>query len=223
MVRASYKDNSPLIAKAVREAPGYLAEELRGAFEKHALFFEGQVLAGFSRRERVGPFRRNTSNKLGIRTGKLSRSMRHRVVTAGKRISGMRLRLTIGNARTPYARIQHDGGVIRAKGGGMLAIPLPDNITPTGRQRFTNYRALANTFITESKAGNLVIGRRVGKGKRAKVQYLAILKNEVRVPARPYFVNVFNSKKVREHGTREFRLAALRALRRAGKTGGRRG
>lgn len=221
MVRASYKDNSKKISEAIRRAPKKLKIEMIAAMERHALFFEGEVLKGFARGNRIGPFRRTASvTKLGIRSGTLSRSLRHKIIGKdGRKLSSLRLRMTVGNARTPYARLVHDGskglpgGVIKARPGGALAIPLPDNLTPAGNVRFKNLRNVSNTFITTSKAGNAIIARKVGRGKKKKLQYLAILKDEVEVPARPYFVNVFNSPKVRADGERRFLSAANRALR----------
>jgi hypothetical protein len=215
VVRASYKDNSKKISEAIRRAPKNLKIEMIAAMERHALFFEGEVLKGFARGNRIGPFRRTASaTKLGIRSGTLSRSLRHKIIGKnGRKLSSLRLRMTVGNSRTPYARIVHDGGTIRARPGGALAVPLPDNLTPAGNVRFKKLRNVSNTFITTSKAGNAIIARKVGRGKKKKLQYLAILKDEVTLRPRPYFVNVFNSPKVRADGERRFLSAANRALR----------
>lgn len=221
MVTISYKDNSKKIANAVRLAPRRLKSEMVDAMERHALFFEGKVLAQFARGNRVGPFKRNPSNKLGIRSGRTSRSMRHRIIgKSGKRLSNLRLRLTIGNANTPGLKILHDGGIIYARPGKKLAVPLPDNLTAAGNVRFKKLRRVSNTFIYTSKAGNAIVARKVGKGKRSKLKYLAILKDSVKIPARPFYVNVFNSRVVRADGERRFAFAANRALRSVGRRNG---
>lgn len=82
-----------------------------------------------------------------------------------------------------YLRQLERGGIVRARKGKYLAIPLPAALnadgTPIDNDRG---RAWGRTFVIKSQRGNLVVVRRDG---RHGLVPLYALKQNVRMPARP--------------------------------------
>ena len=102
----------------------------------------------------------------------------------------------IGAPGVPYAKIQETGGTIRPKTAKFLAIPLPAALDGNGVPLRAGPRDWDKTFCAMSKAGNLIIFRRLG----AAITPLYVLKDEVTIPPRlgmratlqagvPYFVD----------------------------------
>jgi hypothetical protein len=85
-----------------------------------------------------------------------------------------------------YARIQDEGGIIKAKNIKYLTIPFP-GVKGTS----DNYRG--NSFVFKSKAGNLIIATKTGKGQKLKPLFL--LKKQVTIPASQWFTRPLNIRK----------------------------
>jgi hypothetical protein len=97
---------------------------------------------------------------------------------------------------SPYAKTQEFGGTIRAKrAGGMLAIPIEDNLTPAGVPRYLSPldHAIADGFFLKSGAfrKSLYYVRRTNKISRRKktyqqeirnLEFLFMLRKEVEIP-----------------------------------------
>lgn len=77
-----------------------------------------------------------------------------------------------------YASIQDAGGTIKAK-KKKLTIPLGST-----KGLIRNF---PGGFFFKSKAGNLLYAQRVGKGKRARIKPLFVLKDQVTLPATHWF------------------------------------
>jgi phage gpG-like protein len=87
-------------------------------------------------------------------------------------------------ARVKYADIHITGGVIKAKAGRWLTIPLPPALTPAGNLRGNAFgaRDFKNTFFYRSRKGNLLLARRSGN----RIENLFVLKKSVKIPKRDY-------------------------------------
>jgi hypothetical protein len=79
-----------------------------------------------------------------------------------------------------YLFVHEYGGTMRAKRAQYMTIPLPAALNSDGTPKKRNAREWNNTFVGESKAGNLIIFERHGR----EVVPLYVLKKEVRVRAR---------------------------------------
>jgi hypothetical protein len=111
----------------------------------------------------------------GRKTGQLARS-----VGMAVRSDGLSQEITVGTGISGdksviYARIQDQGGTIRAK-KKYLTIPMPGILG-----RASNY---PDSFIIRSKAGNPLIVERKGK---SGMRVLFVLKREVTLPATNWF------------------------------------
>lgn len=88
------------------------------------------------------------------------------------RVEGNTAVISAGNANVPYARIHHEGGVIKPVRAQYLAIPL------TAKAAMYNARDYpGETFISKG-----MIFEKEGK----KVTPIYVLKRSVTMPARPY-------------------------------------
>lgn len=109
------------------------------------------------------------TNKHGrtlVDRGHLLRSIKYR-------IDGDAVVISAGAANVPYARIHHEGGIIRPKNAKYLAIPL----TPQAKlYRPRDYPG--DTFI---KKGIIFL-----KLEGGQIQPLYVLKKQVEIPARRY-------------------------------------
>lgn len=106
-----------------------------------------------------------------VKSTKLVNSIKHRVV--GEQV-------TIGT-NVNYAKIHHEGGIIRPRNAKYLAIPLTKEAAVKRPREFTD------TFIQKG-----VIFRKLGDGS---FEALYALKRQVEIPARPY---MFIENKTRE-------------------------
>jgi len=109
-----------------------------------------------------------------VRSGRLRASIRGRVEPG-------RLRGVVGTD-VIYARIQELGGVVQARRAKFLAIPLKAMLTPAGVAR-ASPRDVPDTFVLRSRAGNLIIAQRKGRGSLTP---LFVLKRQVRINRHPY-------------------------------------
>ena len=102
---------------------------------------------------------------------------------------------SVGAPGVQYAKIQETGGVVKAKNGKFLAIPLPAALDSNGLPLQSSPRSWPNTFCATSKAGNLIIFQKRG----TSIVPLYVLKTQVTIPPRlgmrktleagvPYFV-----------------------------------
>lgn len=80
--------------------------------------------------------------------------------------------------REPQAAIQEVGGLIQARTGSWLTIPLKAALTGTGALR-APARQWSNTFFQKSKKGNLILFQTKG----SKIIPLFVLKKSVRLKA----------------------------------------
>lgn len=117
-----------------------------------------------------------TKDTLSSRSGALVKSIVDSVNVEGEGLAT--IRGSIGGNR--YARIQEYGGTVVPKKAKYLAIPLPAALDSRGVPIKLSPRQWDNTFISKSKAGNLIIFRREGK----KVTPLYVLKDKVYIPPR---------------------------------------
>lgn len=119
---------------------------------------------------------------LNRRTGHLAQSIGAKIEKDGNDWVG-----TVGSGygrydRLPYAEIHETGGVITPKHAKYLTIPLKAALTPTGAPKRGGARDWQNTFVGKSKAGNLIIFQKSGRG----LIPLYVLKKSVTIPARKY-------------------------------------
>jgi phage gpG-like protein len=117
------------------------------------------------RERRVGPPTRNKAVTLFTR-GLLLRSVKAEV-------NQSQVILSAGGADVPYARIHHEGGIIRPRTAKFLAIPLTPQAKRSGPRQFQG-----DTFIAK--------GIIFSKDENGKITPQYALKKEVRMPARPY-------------------------------------
>lgn len=120
------------------------------------------------------------------RSGRLRRSVTGYVeeVEGGVR---MTLRAGAGDSPLVYARLQEEGGRVVAKRGRYLAFPLPGGPAETARgvPRYKSPRQVPGLSFRPTKSGG-ILGKTIGKGKRARWQTWYILVPSVTIPAQWY-------------------------------------
>lgn len=157
---------------------------------KKALKSHGNVWLGRMDRQFSAPLTQfgqpNTNTKLHNRKNFLRNSMRQKV--EGTKLKDLGLTM---KSDSPYARIQELGGTIRARGGGYLAIPIDDNLTPAGVPRWEsplNPEIVDGFFLEGKRTGALYYVRQTrGKNKKSQtefenLEFLFLLKKEVNIP-----------------------------------------
>lgn len=116
---------------------------------------------------------------LHVRTGHLRRSITHeKPKRRGNKIVGK-----VG-ATAPYAPVHEFGATITPKRTKFLAIPIGPAKTAAGAARAPGPRDYPDTFVRRSKAGKLMIFRKVGK----RVVPLFVLVKRVVIPKRPWLL-----------------------------------
>ena len=116
---------------------------------------------------------------------------KHRVFPASGGVEGMGVEIYT-DARV--ARIQEKGGIVQARGGGKLAVPL------SARQgMFTARGKLKKRYKTPGRLKNVREMRLKGKSflvrfwkRREEIKPLFVLKNKIRVRPRLGFYNTWN-------------------------------
>lgn len=122
----------------------------------------------------------------GRKTGQLARNVGMEVSANPER---WQILLGTGVGRTlqvKYARIQDQGGAIKMK-DKMLTIPLGST-----KGLIRNF---PGGFFFKSRAGNLIYAMRSGKGKRARIKPLFVLKDQVTLPATHWFSGIVSARK----------------------------
>lgn len=193
------------LATALQQFPRQLASGYRQAMQNAASRWEGRMYRNIG-----------GGGSLRNRTGSLRRSLRTQV--KGSTLEDLELR--VASVGAPYAKVQEFGTV--GAGGKMpdivptrakfLTVPLPDNLTPAGDARYKSaarLRATGQTFLVETKSGNLLIG--LDKGDGGRTRWLWILKRSVAIPPRLGFFA--NWKVGQAEFRRELGIAAKNAVR----------
>lgn len=120
------------------------------------------------------------------RSGRLRRSITGYVDTVPE---GLQMVLRAGGGEQPlvYARMQEEGGRVTAKRGRYLAFPLPGGPAETARgvARYKSPRQVPGLSFRKTKSGG-ILGKTIGKGKRARWQTWYILVPSVVIPAQWY-------------------------------------
>ena len=135
----------------------------------------GLIVRQVRARIREGKIVPETNKKKGTtlyQRGRLSKSIKYR-------IDGAAVVISAGSADVPYARIHHEGGVIRPKNAKYLAIPLT---------------AQAKVYKPRDYPGETFIAKGIIFLKEgAQITPLYALKKQVTMPARPYmFLDQYN-------------------------------
>lgn len=197
---------------AIKQVPKLLNTSMKEGFEQIGLDFENRMQDRFSG-QLTGPWKRNEGDKLANRYGNLRRSIRKPVT--GTTLNNLKLRATIGDAVTaPYARIQEEGGTVKAKKpGGFLTIPMPANLTPTGRTRVQRPRTDKSIFVLRvDRRAFLVRKSASGEG----LQFLFLLKKQVKIKPRLGFKKTWFSEENRLSIQRTLQFRLDKALKVAG-------
>ena len=154
-------------------------------------FLEG-VAEAMARRH-GGAWPGGTSDRtLSRRSGDLIQSIKDSVRVTGNTLANVQG--GIGGAF--YLRTHEYGATIRPKKAKYLAIPLPEALNANGTPKLASPRQWKNTFVKQSKAGNLLIFQKRGR----QIVPLYVLKKEVKIRPRlglgetlqaglPYFVD----------------------------------
>lgn len=168
------KKDHARIKKQIPSLGVALAREWKGALRKHGDWWFGRMADRFR-----APLTRyghvNPHSTLHNRSGNLRNSLHKKV--QGTRLKALSLRMW---SDAPYARLQEYGGVIRARGGGYLAIPVDDNLTPAGKPRYRSPRdpALSDGRFLELPSGTLWFVL----DTPGDVKFLFALRKEVDIP-----------------------------------------
>lgn len=121
---------------------------------------------------------RNARERLSVRTGQLSRSIRMTVEESGE---GVTVTLT---ADTPYARIQEEGGTVRPVNRKYLRVPLGPALTGAGVDRLPTslYTSAPDKFfVAKSRKGTLLL-----RDRETGEPWYALIKGPVTVAPKFY-------------------------------------
>lgn len=88
------------------------------------------------------------------------------------------------------AAVHETGATIRAKNARYLTIPLPAALNPNGTPKRPNARSWPNTFVQQSRKGNLLIFQKQANGQ---IVPLYVLKKSVKIPKRLAFREAFEA------------------------------
>lgn len=117
-----------------------------------------------------------TSSTLSKRSGGFARALKDASSVTGSKLSDVR-----GQIAIPKEMVIHEtGGTVSAKKAKYLTIPLKAALNANGTPIKQKARDWPNTFVAESKKGNLLIFQRRGK----EVVPLYVLKKSVHIPPR---------------------------------------
>lgn len=118
-----------------------------------------------------------TDTALAKRSGRLVRELqRGGIVHDGAKIEDVYGKITLPGEY----RIHEYGGTIMPREGQYIFVPLPGALKADGTPKKLNPRQWQNTFIAESRRGNLLLFRRVGR----KLEPLYALKPQVKIRPR---------------------------------------
>lgn len=154
----------------------------------------GLILAGNRAQAAFARARlRGAPGTIHTRSGKLADSLGSEVLSDVR--ATHLVQFVGGGLAAKYAKV-HEGppyfsGAITPKIAKHLAIPLGPEKTAAGVTRKRSPRDDPALFMIRSKAGNLLLVKRVGKGKNSRIQPHWLLKKSVTVPPRLGFVRSF--------------------------------
>lgn len=123
--------------------------------------------------------KQNATTTLNVRSGRLRRSIQGFVEDSPEG-PVLKLRAGGGAQDVKYARIHELGGIVRAKNGPFLAIPLGPAKTAAGVARYATARDMPGLALAQSKDGQYMLV----KGATGEAAFL--LRQQVTIPARPY-------------------------------------
>jgi len=165
-------DGFAALGRELNEAEKRLPAKLRDELRKHLQLISQQLAAKHSGAYPGG----TSSNSLSSRSGNLVRSLKE-----GMRVSGTSIaNITATITGTSYMFIHEYGGTLRPTRAQYLTIPLPAALNPDGTPKYVSARQWNNTFVGESKRGNLLVFQRRGRN----IVPLYVLKKEVKIAAR---------------------------------------
>lgn len=167
---------------------------------------------------------RSRESGMQVRSGALRNSRKLVRAKPQGNLGSIRMRVELGSAFAPYARIHEFGGTITPKKGRFLTVPLKSALTPSGVlrgknklvRRGTEWQTASGdpTFIARGRSGALLVfadrERFTAKGNiGGKLEPLYVLKRSVKIKPRLGF---FSTWKDLEQ-TRFPRLLRRRILR----------
>ena len=172
--REAIVQNIPGVVAVLNSIPKTTMQELRTAFKKDALEWDGAMQERF----RTGIIKTNS--------GRLQGSFGHAV--PGRTLADLKLR--VFSRGLPYARVQEYGYIFRPVRAKYLTVPGPDNLTPAGVKRYPSAREFIDkhkdsTAFIKDKSGKVWIvwyprGRKRQKMERGRLMWL--LRKQVVVP-----------------------------------------
>ena len=112
------------------------------------------------------------------RTGTLARS------TFFKDLRATKSQVTVSVVTTVYGPVHEYGAVVRPRRRKWLTVPLPAAQTPAGVTRYSA-RDYPGAFLLKTGSGKLFIAKR--GSQKGKLDFLFVLKKEVKIPARRWF------------------------------------
>lgn len=154
----------------------------RTSWDKSALVLKEEVRDKLQRaaseliKRHSGAYDSTGPRALSKRSGRLVEQLQKGIRVSGSKFGDITGSLNI-NARY---MIHETGGVVRPKTAKYLAVPLKAALKSNGTPKRRKPRDWPNTFVIESKRGNLLICRRVGK----EIEPLYVLLKSARIPAR---------------------------------------
>lgn len=217
MVRADFRIDSKALRAALKKTPDSLLLWVTKAFDQHGQVYKREMQGRFGASLSDGKNPNPAGGKLASRSGNLQGTIGYEIVRRNK-LNGLALNFFIGDANTfKYAITQEEGRVIY--GRPFLAIPLPPNLTGTGRSRIERpslVRGNPDFALIRTKEGKLLIGKPLKDGK---FEAWWILVRKVTIPARLGFVDTVNGEVLRKDRIARVGNALKRALQEATKGG----
>jgi hypothetical protein len=147
---------------------------------------------------------KNVSNDLlMVRTGTLRRYI---TATLTSQLSeddtGVRTGLPKGDTEAKIARVHDEGATIRPTMHQFLRVPLQAATTSAGVDRYAGLHLCMHKvdppiFAFRSKAGKLLLGRRIGEGKAAHLEVLYALVPQVTLKARHWWTGAVKAVQMR--------------------------
>lgn len=120
-----------------------------------------------------------SGKKLDVRTGNLRNKIDGTVKQSGNKTT-----IKVGTKKVPYAKIQDDKSQTNIMPKDKKFLTVPVNRTIKGRAR--QYK---DTFVIKSKQGNLLLVQKKGKGKKAKLKPLFVLRKNVAIQGTGYLTD----------------------------------
>lgn len=157
-----------------------LRPQLLPRIKRTVIFVFGQAVRYVTQNHLTGG---TSSTRLATRTANLKRSIGFKVESGQETVYG-----EWGSFDMPYNRIHETGRTLIAKKSAKLWIPLQPNKTAAGVARFSPRAIFDTLVIRRSLAGNLIAWQKQGK----KLIPMFLLKDSVRIPARPYIGPTFS-------------------------------